>query len=53
MKYEITKRFLPGTVLAGITITETTSVAFRLGYVCEKPCGGGSGYEIIRVRILP
>ena len=53
MKYEITKRFLPGTLLAGITITEVTSVAFRLGYVCEKPCGGGSGYEIIRVRILP
>ena len=45
--FRITKRFFSG-LLAGLTITETTSVEFAVGFRCDTPIGG-SGYEIIAV----
>lgn len=46
--YEVTKLFISG-LLEGLTITETTSVKFEVGFECLKPCGG-SPYRIIAVR---
>lgn len=47
--YRVTKRFFSG-ILAGLTIVEVTSVRFRIGFRCEKPSGGSSGYEVIAVE---
>ena len=43
--YTITKTFISGN-LKGLTITEHTPVRFDEGFVCKKPCAGGSGYRI-------
>jgi len=46
-KYMITKRFISG-LLKGITIHETTDVAFRKGQTIIGAIGG-SDYEILNV----
>lgn len=43
--FNVTKKFTGG-LLKGITSTETTSVKFPVGFVCKKPCGGGSPYVV-------
>jgi len=50
MKYEITKTFLSGP-LAGLSITERTSVEFVEGFVCKKPIGRSS-YRIDKVIVV-
>lgn len=50
MTYRVTKLFTSG-LLAGLTITETTTVAFRVGFRCEKPIGG-SAYVITACEAL-
>lgn len=49
MKYEVTKTFTAG-ALAGLTITEVTSVEFAVGFRCENPIGGGSPYVVTSVK---
>ena len=48
MKYQITKKFIGG-VLEGLTITEQTSVLWKVGTRVEKPVAG-SPYIIIEVK---
>lgn len=48
-KYEVKKHFISG-YLTGITVTEHTDVSFPVGYVCEHPSCGGSGYIILACR---
>ena len=50
-KYQITRLFTGG-LLKGIEYTEVTSVFLPKGFSCEKPCGGGSPYKIIKVITL-
>jgi len=50
-RYNITKVFIGG-LLKGISIVETTSVKFPVGYVCRNPIGG-SPYKITAVERLP
>lgn len=47
-KYQITKKFIGG-LLEGLTHTETTTVNFNIGFICNNPIGG-SPYEIISVK---
>ena len=49
MKYKITREFTSG-IFKGKTHTEITSVKFEVGFVCEKPSVGTSGYIIIAVE---
>ena len=37
--YLVTKHFTGG-LLKGLTIEETTSVKFEIGFKCPKPCAG-------------
>ena len=46
--YEVTREFTGG-LLKGLTHTETTTVKFDVGFICEKPCGGDP-YRIISVK---
>lgn len=48
-RFEVTRRFFSG-ILKGLTHTEITTVAFKVGFRCAKPCGGTSGYEIVEVK---
>jgi hypothetical protein len=47
-KYEITKTFTAG-LLVGLTITETTTVKFAVGFRCDNPVAG-SPYVITAVK---
>lgn len=49
-KYQITKLFTAG-LLAGITVTERTDVAWKVGQEVRKPVGG-SPYKITAVAVL-
>jgi hypothetical protein len=49
-RYEVTKTFTSG-LLAGLTITETTTVKFVVGFECKKPVGG-SPYRITAVKVV-
>lgn len=42
--FKVTKQFISG-VLAGLTITETTPVAFTVGKT-YTPCAGSSAYIV-------
>lgn len=50
-KYLITKQFLPGEILEGLTVTETisTSTAPKVGFIGGGP-GFGSRYRIVAVQ---
>ncbi len=48
LTYKVTKTFING-LLCGLTIVETTTVVYPVGFRCEKPCAG-SGYVITAVE---
>jgi hypothetical protein len=50
VKYRVTKLFTGG-LLEGLTIEETTTVLFPVGFVCEKPVAG-SPYVVTGVEVL-
>ena len=48
-QYRVTRQFISGT-LKGLHYTEITSVEFEVGFICNKPCAGDSGYQITSVE---
>ena len=46
--FKVTKQFISG-ALSGLTITEKTSVAFKVGKT-YAPCAGSSAYTVIAVE---
>ncbi len=46
--YKVTRKFIGGT-LEGLEHTETTTVKFAIGFVCENPIGG-SPYKVVAVE---
>ena len=50
-KYRVTKLFIGG-ILEGLSRVEETSVAFKVGDVISKPCGGTSPYKVVSVEVL-
>jgi len=49
--YKVTRRFTGG-LLNGFEHTDTTSVKFDVGFVCNKPVGNGSPYIITAVELV-
>lgn len=45
--YLVTKHFVSG-ALAGLVVTEKTSVRFNVGKTYHVACGGGSRYVVTR-----
>lgn len=50
-KYEVTKTFLPGTLLGGITVTERTDVLYAVGQVVPS-WAYGNGYTVVAVKAV-
>lgn len=48
--YEITKTFTAG-ILKGVTITEQTTVCWKVGQEVRKPIGG-SPYRIDSIKVV-
>lgn len=46
-KFKVTQLFTSG-LLAGLTYTWTTTIEYKVGWECLKPCGGDP-YKIIEV----
>ena len=49
--YKVTRRFTGG-LLNGLEHTDTTSVKFDVGFVCDKPVFNGSPYIITAVELV-
>lgn len=48
-EYYVAREFIGG-LLKGLSHTERTSVEFKVGFVCRKPCGGSSPYKVTAVK---